>query len=370
MMGLGGTVANLTVEEVVREAVADAASSKVRALKVVVDPKKESLALAASVPEGGSLAEDFSAVAGALEDGVPCMVLIRMAADADWALLAWTPSDSPVKLRTLCAGSRKTLRDAFSELSFKEYSTTERDEVTFEQFQEHTKTLTESERHAAMTQGEIDQEEALKQSHKEQAAAPKRLAGMVALQIEVREPFKAALRQLVAEEAGAVIGHLAGAKGEELDGEVLEGVSRPSQLKGRLPAEEPCYVLLRLATEAKGLLLISWLPDGAAVKAKMKCSTFKASVLSLARDLAEVERVAQKEINDEDDLVDELASPPTAEAGASAEADAPAAPAPGGFRPPPGAVAMPGMGGPPGGFRLPAMGGGMPALKKTGGPLP
>merc|ERR1740121_3174219 len=214
--------------------------------------------------------------------------------------------------------------------------------------------LTESDRHAAMTQGEIDQEEALKQSRKEQAAAPKKLAGMVALQIQARDSFQTAVRQLVAEEGGAVLGRLAGAKGEELDGEVLDGVSRPSQLKGRLPAEEPCYVLLRLATEAKGLLLLSWLPDGAAVKAKMKCSTFKASVLSLARDLAEVDRVAQKEINDEDDLVDELASPPAPQSAAT-EAGAPA---------------MPGMGGPPGGFKLPGMGGGMPALKKTGGPLP
>lgn len=367
MMPLGGTVANLAVEEAVREAVSTAASSKVRAVKVVVDPKKESLVADKVLPEGASQSEDFAAVAGALEDAVPCIVLIRIADSTSWALLAWTPSDSPVKLRTLCAGSRKTLRDCFPDLSFKEYNTTERDEVTFEQFQEHTRDLTESDRHAAMTQGEIDQEEALKQSKREQSAAPKMLAGLVALQIEAQGSFRAAAERLRAPKGVGVLGRLAGPKGEELSGEVLEGVSAPSQLKGRLPAEEPCYVLLRLAAEADGLLLLSWLPDGAPVKAKMKCSTFKASVLSLAKELTGVERMVQKEINDEDDLSDDLANPPAAGA-SSVEAGAKATPAPGGFRPPAGAMPLPGMGGPPGGFKLPGMGGGVPALRKTGGP--
>lgn len=364
MIPLGGTHAHLKVDEAVTAAVQGSEGVRPRAVKVTVDPKGEQLSASATFQEGASLAADFATVAEALDDAVPCMVLVRLqdaagsvpgAGEEDWGLLAWTPSESPVKLRMLCASSRKTLRDHFGKLKFKEYNITERSEATLAQFLEQTHTLTEGERREAMTREELDQQEVREQVAKEQRAAPKMLAGLVALQIKAQSSFEEAMAQLSAEGGKAVIARLAGPKSEELAGELLESVGSPAQLKGRLPTDEPCYVIMRLSEEKT--LLFTWLPEGAPARLRMKCSTFKASVVQLAKDFCKVSAVATAEVCDEDDLTEDLGA---AAAPAAEEASAPAAgPKPGGFKPPVGGFALPGMGGgrpPPGGVALPGMG--------------
>lgn len=356
---LGGTTANLTVDP----AVAAAVEGKVRAIKVVVDAKAEKLVCARTLPEGPNLEEDFLQVGKeVVEDALPCLVLIRLESDSDWALVGWTPDDAPVKQRMLCASSKKTLREHFSKLNIKEYNATEKEEVTLAQFKEATGPTTQEQRHAAMTQAEIDRESVNREVAKEQMAGPMRLAGMGTVSVKVQDSFADALKAILDEEGKAVLGRFTGDKSEELGGDILEGVSTPSQFKGKFPEREPCYAVVRATPvgDNKRLLLLSWLPEDAPIKMKMRCSTFKASVLAAIKERAGPEvSVIQSEVNDNGDLLDSLASP-AAVAEQPLKQEAAAAPS-GVKKPPPGAVAMPGMMAmPPGGLA-----GGLAALKKV-----
>ncbi|CAE8636499.1 unnamed protein product [Polarella glacialis] len=380
-MALGGTNAHLAIDEVLKAALLGAeGDARPRAVKVAVDVEGERLVCAGRIPRGDSLADTFVAVAGQLEESVPCLVLVHLAGDvpdtgdADWAMVAWTPGSSPVKLRMLCASSRKTLRSEFSSLRFKEHTATELDEVSLEQFLESTRPRTDGDRHAAMTQEELDADEVRKQVAIEQAAAPKMLAGLAALQVKVQPSFDESLGRLLAAPSGlVVVAQLCGASGEEVAAEVLEDVASPAGLRGKLPAAAPCYVMLcppgpdasgpREGDEPESLqvtrlLLVSWLPDGAGVKARMKSSTFKASVVDRVRQLAGTATLVLAEATCEDDLDDSLlesASPPAAAVSSKAPV-ASSLPGAGGPRPPAGAVALPGMGRGPGGYALPGMG--------------
>lgn len=356
-VALGATNANLTVDPTLKAAFGD---PKPRAVKVTVDPSAEQLCLAATIPETDSLELDFKAVTSVLEEGVPCLVLIRLspgfanASEADCALLAWTPSDSPVKLRMLCASSRATIRNEFSEFSFKEYTASEKDEVSLEQFIESTRARTEEDRHAAMTQEELDSEEVLRQVAQERASAPKMLAGLAALQVAVLPAFTSAIETLLSAQGDVAV--LAELQGESVTAEVLTGISTTSSLKGRLPSR-PSYVILRAPNEeakpTPSFIFLSWLPDNAEVKARMKCSTFKASVVDRVRELVgSNSSISLAEVNDEDELVDGLGTN-----GSSMivdESSASPAKAPprgyGGIKPPAGAFALPGMG--PGGLAV------------------
>lgn len=268
-------------------------------------------------------------------------------------MLCWTPDDAPTKHRLLCASSKKMLREQFPNLKIKEYNVSEVAEVTLQQFREATAGSTKESRHAAMTQIEIDRELAEAQVTREQMAGPMRLAGMGTVAIKIQDSFSAALKTILEEEGKAVLARLVGDKNESLGGEVLEGTALPSQLKGKIPAWEPCYAVLRATPVpaedgsgdlAKRLLLISWLPPSATVVMKMRCSTFKASIVAAIKDRAGAGvAVLQSEVNGDADLVDELASPAAPVAEEPAHQDALAAPPGGGRKPPPGAVAMPGM---------------------------
>ena len=78
-------------------------------------------------------------------------------------------------------------------------------------------------------------------------------AGLVALRIKANDSFDDAMKALLTGENQAVVGKLAGDKGEELDGELLSDITKVSDLKGKkLPEEYPCYVILK--ADAKRLV--------------------------------------------------------------------------------------------------------------------
>jgi len=254
----------------------------------------------------------------------------------------------------------------FKQHKFMEYQVTENTEVTLKQFVEATRDMTEKERRAAMSMEERDRADVNKEVAKEQASAPKMLAGLVALKIKAHASFDDAMKELLAGENKCVVGKLAGDKGEELAGELLSDIAKVSDLKGKkLPEDVPCYVILK--ADATRLVLISWLPEYCPVKLRMKCSTFKASVIDHIKELCpDIETIQQAETSEEDDLEDRLTDakkappggmgmgmgggkggyqePPKEEEGGKS---------PGGWKPPPGAMRMPGM--PPGGMKMPGM---------------
>lgn len=281
------------------------------------------------------------AVVAELSDSEPCLVLVSLegllpdAASPDWAMIAWTPADAPVKLRMLCASSRRTLREEFADFSFREYNATERSEVTLAQYVESTRDRTEDDRHAAMTRDEIDQEEVRKQVAKEQASAPKLLAGLAALQVRTQPSFEDSMKRFLEKTEGSAV--IAKLDSEELGAELIEAASI-SSLRGKLPAE-PCFVVT--AGEGNRLVFITWLPEGVAVKQKMKTSTFKASVVENVRSFAGDMEVSMAEAGDDDDLEDDLGAPR-----AVVSEEASPVPKATGPRPPAGGIALPGFGPP------------------------
>eukprot|EP00930_Biecheleria_cincta_P063173 TRINITY_DN48676_c0_g1_i1.p1 TRINITY_DN48676_c0_g1~~TRINITY_DN48676_c0_g1_i1.p1 ORF type:complete len:497 (-),score=136.82 TRINITY_DN48676_c0_g1_i1:128-1618(-) len=374
MLPLGGTNANLQIDEALKATLSADAASRPAAVKVTVDVAAEKLVCAASVPQGSSVEEVFEALAKLLEGGVPCLALVclvgseKNACEEDWALVAWTPSDSPVKLRMLCASSRSTIRDAFSDFRFKEYTATEIDEVSLPNFMESTRVRTSKDRHAAMTQEEIDQAEVRSQVAKEQAAAPKMLAGLAALEVRLQPSFEESIGALLAgiDKRLAVLAQLEGPSGEEIAGQVLEDVGDPGDLKGKLPADKPGYVVLPVQAGAeengRKLLMLSWTPDDSPVKARMKSSTFKASVVDHLRRLGGETELIFAEATSEDELTSALSKPEPAAAEATPDTSAsPAKAAAEGPRRPAGGMALPGMGA-GGSPIIPKMG----ALRKTG----
>lgn len=337
---IGGTHANLKIDPGVVTAVEGAESEETRSIKVEVVGEK--LVAAATLKASASIDEDFAAAASSIEDAKPCLVLMRVKgvssipASTEWAMLAWSPDDAPVRQRTLFAGSKKTVQEKFDKIAFASYHATSRDEFTLAAFLETVRPPTDAERRAAMTQAEIDLESVKKEQEQERASAPKMLAGLVALKIKVQPGFEESMTKLLAEEGTAVVARLVGATNEELDGEVLDGIASPAALKGKLPAE-PCYVLMRACGE-KRLLLLSWLPEDANVKLRMKTSTFKASTIDKIKELASEWTVAQSEVTAEEDLVDDLAAVPVLSA-----AEPEAAPEKPKWKPPAGGMALPGM---------------------------
>mmetsp|Transcript_23512 Transcript_23512/g.54808 ORF Transcript_23512/g.54808 Transcript_23512/m.54808 type:complete len:351 (+) Transcript_23512:85-1137(+) len=344
--------AGLSVDGEVVMTVSTADQTKVRSVKLVTSDS--SMVVDKALPAAATLETDFTALAAELDASVPCIALVRLepaagdssappAGSSDWAMITWAPDEAPVRQRMLCASSKKAVVQALPDVEFKEYQATEKSEVTFAAFVEATRERTEDDRRAAMTLQEQAEEDAKKEMLKEQAAAPMRMPGMIAMKVKADASFTDALKKMLSTEKSVVLAKMGGEKGEELMGELLEGISSVSALKGKLPSDHPCYILM-LAGEA--LLVASWLPEDSPAKAKMKFSTFKGSVMNILKDSIGDKEVLQAECREEEDLVDDLAA--KCKSGSAAGA---AAPKPGGFKPPPGAMALPGMGMPLPGMR-------------------
>ncbi|OLP94149.1 hypothetical protein AK812_SmicGene23896 [Symbiodinium microadriaticum] len=332
-----------------------------------------------------------------------CLVLVSLegllpdAASPDW--------DAPVKLRMLCrrpgdaevllvaseafdaddchhghdnatcASSRRTLREEFADFSFREYNATERSEVTLAQYVESTRDRTEDDRHAAMTRDEIDQEEVRKQVAKEQASAPKLLAGLAALQVRTQPSFEDSMKRFLEKtEGSAVITKLAGAlvrdgnvglkpsnvytaiqDSEELGAELIEAVLRghgwrrqevinrlrggPGKYRvqparsGREAEDEDLYLQGR---SFFGFRSASLLPQRISVMEKYGIFA-QASVVENVRSFAG----DMEEAGDDDDLEDDLGAPR-----AIVSEEASPVPKATGPRPPAGGIALPGFGPP------------------------
>jgi hypothetical protein len=148
-----------------------------------------------------------------------------------------------------------------------------------------------------------------------------------------------------------VIAKLTGPKREQLSGEVISEVGGPLQLKGRMPSDESCYVIIKIAADR--LVLVSWLPEGTPPRVKMSVSTFKKSVLQLLQGKFSQGSVGAAEITAEDELTEDMGKKRSEEDLAKEKAEeeraaaaAGQAPEKKGFRPPVGGFALPGMGRP------------------------
>jgi hydroxymethylpyrimidine/phosphomethylpyrimidine kinase len=169
------------------------------------------------------------------------------------------------------------------------------------------------------------------------------LAGLVALKVKAQESFEEAMKTFLDSENKAVVAKLTGAKSEDLSGEIFDDISAPTALKGKLPNDTACFVLVK--KEAPKVLFLMWQPEDVPVKMRMKASTFKASVMDCVKELLPDAELLTANATEEDDLNDEMGNPRKV---TMEETQAEAAPKPtGGFKPPVGGYSLPGMGGPP-----------------------
>jgi len=352
----------LPVAEELKAKMAEADAKGLRLCKVSIEGKPPKLVLADTMVAGDSFTADWDEMLKSKElllEDVGCFLLIRLfdkqgtvpgASEEDWVVLSWTPEAVPVRQKMLYTASCKTLKDSFESLRWKEMKATDRDDVSLKEIMQKARVLhrglTKEERHEVMSHQEILLEEVKEDFAKAATNAPKMMAGMVALQIKALASFDEAMEKLAQQKGKvAVVAKLEGAKREEVSGELLSDAGRPSQLKGRLPTNEPCYVILQ--PDERRLVLISWLPEDVPAKIKMTASTFKRSVVQmLEQRLPEGGKLRKVEVTEEDDLTDDILDEPVQE---EAAAEAAAAPAPKkAFKPPVGGFALPGLGPPRG----------------------
>jgi len=341
----------LKLEPAVREAVqgtAGAADGKPRAVKVAPDSGKEALQVGGVVPASPSLRNDVPAVVELLAAAEPCLMLVRLAddagtvpqaSDADWALIGWNPDGANAKKKMLCSSSQRTITEEFSEMKFTTVNVTEQAEVTAELLAGLLTTPTQQDRENMMTEGEKELEAVKRQFNKEKQLAPQQLPGLVQLQISTQPDWDEALQAVISTPGKAVFGKLVGEKLETLSGSLLDAATL-QELRGQLPETTPCYVI---APVGEVLLVATWLPDGSSVKPRMKCSTFKSSVVDLVKKAAGSRSVVTAQLSDKDDLVEELAK---AKPVSTEDKPRMAAAEPkkiGGFKPPPGGFKLPGM---------------------------
>lgn len=365
MIPLGGTSANLKIDDAIKESLAQ---SELRAVKVSVDPKAEKISKSGEVRATDDTQNDFDGLRLLVEDAAPCLILFRLDGPKQWALIAWTPDDAPVKMRMLTASSRGTVKGLLEAgTSIIEYACTEADEVTWKKFKESSRELTESEKLASMTMEERAEHEVKKDIAIEQRSAPVKLAGMAKVSAKVSESFESAVRQLVAAEHPRSVAVLAKIEDgtDAIVGELISNVAGPADLKGKLPEDLPTYVLL--GANQQSLMLMSWIPPLSKPAKKMKCSTLKGSVFEAASSLVGSLKVLKaEEVFDEDDLSDDIRSNALQkEEARSGDDPMDGGGGSGGYAggrggPPPGGFALPGMGvpgrkPPPGAMKLPGM---------------
>nr|KAF6476741.1 twinfilin actin binding protein 2 [Rousettus aegyptiacus] len=124
-----------------KEFFAKARAGSVRLIKVVIED--EQLVLGASREPVGSWDQDYDRVVLPLLDGQqPCYLLYRLdsrnAQGFEWLFLAWSPDNSPVRLKMLYAATRATVKKEFGGGHVKdELFGTVKDDLSLAGYQKH-----------------------------------------------------------------------------------------------------------------------------------------------------------------------------------------------------------------------------------------
>lgn len=312
--GRGGAQPSATVPvgEDVKEAVTEAKQKNIRAVKVVIDSKRPRLNVEEIFEAGSiSLADDFANInwETVLEDGKACIILIRPkdekgtvpgAAEGFFVYLGWMPAGVPVRSKMSFSSALASLKTAMEDVIFKELQVAERSEVTLKDIVNVASALTEEERTAMMSRHDqdliniakeqVEQVQAFEETHNPKA--------------NPQESFKTALAEALADGSDkAVMAKLGGEDGKDLTGEVLSGVAKPSALKGKLPADEACWIVLRRAGDK--VLLLLWVPEESDDEAT---ALFKKFLTEHLREQNSKFEVVVEAATEEDELKDELAA--------------------------------------------------------------
>jgi len=350
-MAMGGSAKFKIAEDLV-EAVRNASAQQFRAVQIEIKAKEEQCDLGGVVKEHDTIKDDWDEIVELCEDGVPCVILLRLkpvdgdsdvpSADEDeFCMISWTPEDTPPKQRMVASACQKNIKDALPFVSWgKSYPIMDRAEATYAAWKEATAAMSDADRRAAMTEKEKTAQDTHAAMERERASLGQKqigLAGLGNLVCTTHESFNAGVAVVMSGVGKVLVGKTAGSGGrKEVLGEILaEDIASPAGLQGKLPAEEPCFVFMKYEENP---VLISWLPEVAPVMARMAISTSKSSVVECIKGLTS-QAVITNEASVDDWLTDDLGK----KVDTSDE-------------PPPvvhGGTKVPGM--PVGGFKLPGM---------------
>ncbi|KAF7459778.1 Hypothetical predicted protein [Marmota monax] len=131
----------LVATEELKEFFAKARAGSIRLIKVVIED--EQLVLGASQEPVGRWDQDYDrAVLPLLDSQQPCYLLFRLdsqnAQGFEWLFLAWSPDNSPVRLKMLYAATRATVKKEFGGGHIKdELFGTVKDDLSFAGYQKH-----------------------------------------------------------------------------------------------------------------------------------------------------------------------------------------------------------------------------------------
>merc|ERR1712039_369529 len=169
-------------------------------------------------------------------------------------------------------------------------------------------------------------------------------AGLGNARITMHDSFEKGVQEISRGSADEVlIGKVEVKDGKnEVTGDFLEGVSKVSDLKGKLKDDEPCYIIMGQGVQ-DGLLMISYIPEGATVSARMNVSTYKKDVAENVKKLAGIEILIMRDANDDSDFTDDMAKKDKTPVEEDYVAPKPKPVPKMGYGIPPGAMKMPGM---------------------------
>lgn len=312
---MGGSASFKMADELTTAVTAAQGGDGTRAILVSLDHKKERCGLVKTISGGMDAA--WTELQGLLEDGVPSYVLFK---DDDkdpqagqWSLCVWIPEGTPVKPKMCASSAQKNVKEAFaSQLGpwAPNFPMSEKSEVTLSSFQEHTQPKTEEDRRNAMTRAEIVKEESIKDSERERKSLEGKKIGMVGLgsiTCRAHESFQALVKQLAqssVQEFGVKCMITGTTNNNQVEAEEIDDVKDPTDLKGKLSDDVPCYVLM-LGQEGT-LVLISWLPENSPVKPRMNVSTFKRDVVNKIKEISGVDDIIEQECSMDDELTPAL----------------------------------------------------------------
>jgi len=326
--GKGGS-SNFHIEDSVKNSINHGG---LRSIVVVLEA--ETLKVVKTLKADDSLENDFARLRNELNTA--SIVLFNR--DKHWAMLAYTPAGTGVKMRTMLSSCHGQLKALIPQDTVKVMAMIDKEEdCTAEKYQDTFRSLTEEERLGMMSIEERQRLEVDADIAKEQASQPQRMIGLSSVRAPVAPEWLEKVKSIHKGQYSIL------EFGPQLTGSFENGLEKLGGLKGKLKG--PSYVVWQM--NEKEVLVALWSASESTNKqdrvAKMSLSSYKSDFIEQVRGVLEGKEVVSTEAHDDDDL-----ETFTIEARATNGNATQAAPK---FKPPPGAMAMPGM--TP--FKLPGM---------------
>eukprot|EP00999_Lentomonas_sp_LEN2_P002955 NODE_813_length_1175_cov_75.741412_g772_i0.p1 GENE.NODE_813_length_1175_cov_75.741412_g772_i0~~NODE_813_length_1175_cov_75.741412_g772_i0.p1 ORF type:complete len:365 (-),score=84.76 NODE_813_length_1175_cov_75.741412_g772_i0:79-1095(-) len=283
-------------------------NDQIRLIKVSI--RDESLVADAHENVQGTWEEDWSKIAGYLEDRSPCYILMRLDAQTSqgyaWAFLCYVPDYAKVRDKMLYASTRATLKKTLGDYRFKDdvYGNAKED-FTMQGFLKHRASVAAA---PALTDREEEKNRQIKEESRVEVGITTKKAHVHGVHFPVSEAAQAELGRLRNGEVNYVQLSL-NVSGESIELEKSTTIEA-SQLASLAPPDHPRYHFFVFHHAHEGntldsLIFIYSCPMSSQVKERMLYSSCKASVIAETEGLGlTIEKNA--EVSDADEMTEQF----------------------------------------------------------------